>query len=338
MEQYLEFGNLLYDDGNLAEEGYAFSLVKKYNRSQIKASKRRIKEFEGFHFVNDNFALNFDILDFTHTSFLNVYFVDFSNKEIIAKTCKRVLKHKRLPTSPLSDISIKTKNVTFEVSSSGDKKHIKVNLAKFKGEEDFRCDIYINENYDSSLANAKSFEGLDKHFVYLYKKNLFSVNGYFKIGEKTFDFDKDSYMTYSWLKGVLPASDEYLWANMSTKNKKRLIGFNFGYGLGSEKYSSENILYIDDQKYKFENIHIDVPISKKGTDEYMDTWKIRSEDGMVDISFTPFVHASIKHIGLRMLIDKNRVYGKYKGSIIVNNERIVFDDVIGLIEKNNCLW
>ena len=43
-EHQLQEGNLLDNNGNLNEAGYAFNLVKTYNKENIKVSKLRIKE------------------------------------------------------------------------------------------------------------------------------------------------------------------------------------------------------------------------------------------------------------------------------------------------------
>ena len=46
MQHKLSNGPLLDEKGNLNEAGYAFSLVKQYQRKDIKARKGRIKEWD----------------------------------------------------------------------------------------------------------------------------------------------------------------------------------------------------------------------------------------------------------------------------------------------------
>lgn len=52
MQHILSEGNLLDKHGNLIEAGYANSLVRVYDRSAIKASKLRIKEWD-YYYVSD---------------------------------------------------------------------------------------------------------------------------------------------------------------------------------------------------------------------------------------------------------------------------------------------
>ena len=48
----LSDGELLSSDGNLNEAGYAFSLIKKYNKENIKVSKLKIKERD-YYYIGD---------------------------------------------------------------------------------------------------------------------------------------------------------------------------------------------------------------------------------------------------------------------------------------------
>ena len=53
MEKMLSKGPLLDEQGNLAEAGYAFDLVKEYDRKAIKGLKTRIKEWD-YYFIRDD--------------------------------------------------------------------------------------------------------------------------------------------------------------------------------------------------------------------------------------------------------------------------------------------
>jgi hypothetical protein len=48
-QHLMGFGPLLDENGQLNEPGYAFSLVKRYDRSKIKAKKSRIKEWDYYY-------------------------------------------------------------------------------------------------------------------------------------------------------------------------------------------------------------------------------------------------------------------------------------------------
>ena len=50
-------GPLLDLDGHLIEKGYAKSLIKDYQRSDIKANKLRIKEWDYYLVYNEEYAI-----------------------------------------------------------------------------------------------------------------------------------------------------------------------------------------------------------------------------------------------------------------------------------------
>ena len=54
MKQHLlSNGPLLNKEGNLSEAGYAFDLVKEYDRKAIKGLSSRIKEWD-YYFIRDD--------------------------------------------------------------------------------------------------------------------------------------------------------------------------------------------------------------------------------------------------------------------------------------------
>lgn len=54
---------LLKEDGSLREPGWSRQLVQRYDRSQIKAPKFRIKEWDYYLVLNEEFAGAFTISD-----------------------------------------------------------------------------------------------------------------------------------------------------------------------------------------------------------------------------------------------------------------------------------
>ena len=62
MQTKLTYGKLLNEKGELNQAGYAYSLVKEYNRNDIKANKMRIKEWDYYLIQGNryNIALTID--------------------------------------------------------------------------------------------------------------------------------------------------------------------------------------------------------------------------------------------------------------------------------------
>ena len=79
MQHQLSKGKLLNEQGNLNEAGYAFSLIKDYNRSDIKAKKMRIKEWDYYYVGNEHYGVALTIDDNSYMGLGSVSVLDFDN-------------------------------------------------------------------------------------------------------------------------------------------------------------------------------------------------------------------------------------------------------------------
>ena len=80
MQHQLKEGPLLNKEGNLDEAGYAFDLVKEYNRKSIKGLKSRIKEWDYYYIGDDDFGVALTIDDNSYMGLVSVSVLDFKNK------------------------------------------------------------------------------------------------------------------------------------------------------------------------------------------------------------------------------------------------------------------
>ena len=55
--EVIKWTPLLDEDGNLIEPGYATSMIYDYDRTDIKANKLRIKEWDYYLIYNKDFAM-----------------------------------------------------------------------------------------------------------------------------------------------------------------------------------------------------------------------------------------------------------------------------------------
>ncbi len=340
MQHQLEPGELLYRDGNLIEAGYATSLVKVYNRQHIKTNKLRIKEWDYYYIGNDYYGIALTIADNSYMALASVSFLDFQNKKQITKSqIKWFTKGKiGLPSSSVNgDVSIKTKKCEINFLNHYGKRHITASFKKFDGLKDFRCDIYLNETNEGSMVIATPFKK-DKHFYYNQKINCLAASGYAKIGDKILDFNNDSFGVLDWGRGVWTYKNTWYWSSLNSIDHGKRIGFNLGYGFGDTSMASENMFFYEDKAYKLDRIKIDIPINKHGNDDFMKPWIFRSDDGSVDLTFTPILnrHASMNAILIKSI--QNQVFGRFNGTITIDNKRYSINDLLGFAEKVVNWW
>ena len=340
MQNKLEPGNLLYSDGNLAESGYAFSLVKTYNRNHIKANKMRIKEWDYYYIGNEHFGVALTVADNSYMSLASISFLNFDKPSEKTKSFIKFFSNGKLnlpSTSVTGDVIYKSKKCNISFKHEGNKRHIEAKLKKFDDDKDFRCDIYLEETNKDSMVIATPFKK-DKHFYYNQKINLLRSSGYVKIGDEYFDFNNDTYGVLDWGRGVWTYKNTWYWSSLSAVHNGKRIGFNLGYGFGDTSNASENMFFYNDRAYKLNDVHFDIPIDKKGNDDYLKPWKITSSDGTISLLFTPIInrHANTSLVVLKSI--QNQVFGRFNGYICIGDERITVSNLLGFAEKVVNWW
>ena len=96
--------------------------------------------------------------------------------------------------------------------------------------------------------------------------------------------------------------------------------------------------YIDREEDKIRIYGFDIPIDKKGHDDYLKPWKFRSDDGSINLNFTPIVNRSAKMNLLFLSSNQNQVFGRFEGYIMVEEKRIYIDNLVGFAEKVSNKW
>lgn len=340
MNNLLSNGPLLNEQGNLAEAGYATSLVREYNRQLIKAKKSRIKEWDYYYIGNSKYGFAVTIADNSYMAMGSVSFLDFVNKKDITVSKIKLFSNGKLnmpSSSKEGDIYFHSKKMQISYLHENNKRHISVHVFNFDGKKDLRADLYLEETNKNSMVIATPFKK-DKHFYYNQKINLLKSNGYVKIGDIHYDFNDNSFGVLDWGRGVWTYKNTWYWSSMSSTYKGKRIGFNLGYGFGDTSNASENMFFYEDKAYKLNDVRFDIEISKKGKDDYLKPWKFRSETKDINITFTPVLnrHANMNLIILKSL--QNQVFGTFTGYVLLDGKQIYFEDVPGFAEKVKNNW
>ena len=85
-ERFLGEGDLLDRNGALADSGYAFSQVRKYDRTAIKSRRLRIKEWDYYCFGDSRYAVALTVADNSYMSLGSVSLLDFSRLGYITES------------------------------------------------------------------------------------------------------------------------------------------------------------------------------------------------------------------------------------------------------------
>lgn len=337
----LKEGKLLNEFGNLKEAGYAFSLVKEYDRGDIKASALRIKEWDYYYFGDDNYGIALTLDDNGYMGLASCSILDFKNKTYINKAnmfwfC---LGKVNMPkTSVDGSIHKIGKNYDLNFINENGKRHLIGNFKNVEGKTLF-VDVTLELTTPHSMVIATPFKK-DKHFYYNQKINLLSLKGHFQFGDLTYYFKPNSFGVLDWGRGVWTYKNTWYWSSVSGKYKDMNIGFNLGYGFGDTSKASENMLFINDEAFKLNDCTFNIPLNNKKEEDYLKTWTITSNDDSdeINLKFVPILDRHDKTNALILSQDAHQVFGKFSGYFKVKNQKFEFEDLMGFAEKVSNKW
>ena len=345
MEQHLlSPGPLLNEEGNLADAGYAFSLVKRYDRNAIKAPKWRIKEWDYYYVGNADYGIALTVADNGYMAMASISVLEFglAPREITKSVIGFFPMGKlHMPKdSRMGDVLYENKKKGFSMRflHQGDKRRLLCYMERFdKAKRTFRCDLTLMETCPKSMVIATPWKK-QRHLYYNQKINNLLVGGYAKIGEKTLDFNQNSYGVLDWGRGVWTYKNTWYWSSLNASQDGHTVGFNLGYGFGDNDQATENMFFYDSQAFKLGEIKIDIPMKDSGGDDYMKPWTFRSVTGEVELLFTPKIdrHADLNLLLLRS--NQHQVFGTFNGVIRVENQEFEIRDLPGFAEKVFNKW
>ena len=337
----LKRGKLLDVYGNLIEAGYSKELVKEYDRKAITAPALRIKEWDYYYIGNSKYGVALTIADNSYMALGSVSFLDFNKKEFTTRSImKWFTKGKtNLPSTSLTgDVAYTGKNIHLEFLNDGDKRTLKATFKEFQKIKDFSCEFELFNAPNESMVIATPFD--KKHYFYYNQKiNCIRAKGEARIGGNVYKFSSDdTFAVLDWGRGVWTYKNTWYWSSLNSMVDGRRIGFNLGYGFGNTSKATENMLFLDGKAYKIDEVTFHIPKNSKGKDNYLDEWRISSNDNSVNLKFTPILNRKDYTNALIIKSDQNQVFGKFSGTLVINNEIIQIKDLVGFAEKVKNCW
>ncbi len=336
-------GPLLIEDGSLAECGYATSLIKQYNRKDIKANTLRIKEWDYYLIYNDKYAVAITVDDNSYMGLHSLTLIDFTTPREITKSPMTFMPKGKtnLPsTSEIGDVSVKSKNYSFEILNDGKTRKIKVWMKNFDNNTDFNGEFTLTDEPKDSMVIATPFKEKKTHFYYNQKIVGMKASGTIALGETKIDFDSnDTRAILDWGRGVWTYKNTWYWGVGCGKVGKHEIGFNIGYGFGDTSSASENMLFVDGVAHKLDKVTFNIPKDKNGNDDFMSKWTFSSNDGRFEMDFEPIID---RHSNANVIVissNQHQVFGFFTGKFVLDNgKEIKLDKFLAFAEKVVNKW
>ena len=149
MQKKLEPGELLDERGNLAQAGYALSLVKRYDRGKIRANPLRIKEWDYYLIYNPHFGVALTVDDNSYMGLMSISFLDFDHKTeqtVSPMTVFPMGKTNLPPDSVHGETKYRDKKCYFSFQAENGRRVLRAWMKDFEGHDPIRMKIFWMKN------------------------------------------------------------------------------------------------------------------------------------------------------------------------------------------------
>lgn len=303
--------DLLNADGRIAEPGFSFQPVWRYNRENLPASHMRIKEWDYYLVMTDTFGVAFTISDLGYARMASVSFLDFEKKTDITRTfLGGPSVSYTLPVSPQTGVcEWKSRGVLLRFETAPNGKHVYCEIRRFNKAAPFRADLWFEDLPEDSMNIAIPWKD-SRHFYLNQKMNCMPCSGKIVYDWHVYHLDPSKhYGVQDWGRGFWPFDTHWYWGTCSGQIKGKPFGFNLGYGFGDTSAASENMVFWNNKAWKLDDIEFRIP------DNPMDPWTITSSDGRFEAVFQPDLDRSAKLTAGPVSSDQHQYFGLISGTV-----------------------
>ena len=332
--------DLLNQEGNIAEPGFAKKMLYNYNRENITAKKTRLKEWDYYYISNKEFALCLTISDMGFVGALSLTVMDFVTPAQFTNSaiCLFPMGKFNMPrTSEKGDCSFKIGKVEMKFENDGEKRHLTgvyPNADKFG--TDVKWDVVITDVPEESMVIATPFNK-PGHFYYNQKINCLRAKGEVTYDGRTYVFDpEDSFAVLDWGRGVWTYHNTWYWGSASGAVDGVPFGWNIGYGFGDTSAASENMLFYNGKAHKLSQVKFNIPGNEKA---FLEPWTFTSDDGRFEMDFKPVLDRASCTDALLIKSDQHQVFGLFTGKAVLDDGKVIeIKDFPGFAEKVENKW
>lgn len=335
-------GPLLNAEGNLCEPGYATALLRTYDRSAIKASKLRIKEWDYYLITNDRFGIALTIDDNGYMGLLSASVLDFETctETTVSPMFWLPMGKTGFPkSSAAGDVRKTLKNASGSFEHTAEGRRLQFRIDSFRDGKPFTCDILLDREPKDSMVIATPFDKKG-HFYYNQKIVGMRASGYFAVGDDRTELDPGvTFGLLDWGRGVWTYRNTWYWSAAQGEVDGHVFGFNLGYGFGDTTAASENMLFFDGIAHKLGRVDFGIPKKADGTDDLLSPWHFTDDAGRLDLIFTPILDRASKTDVKIICSDQHQVFGRFSGTAKLDDgSEIRLSDFLGFAEKVFNKW
>lgn len=334
--------DLLRPNGALSEAGYARKLILNYDRSAIRASSFRIKEWDYYLIANQDFAVALTIADNSYMGLDSISLIDFRRPWQQTKSAVRLFpmgKTDMPESSESGDVESFCKHHFISFKREKDRRFLRFHMDNFYDHKTIGGEISLEDHKGDSMVIATPFEKDPLAFYYNQKINCMSAKGYVTLGDDSYIFHpSQSFGVLDWGRGVWTYKNTWYWGSCSGLLDGIPFGFNIGCGFGDTSEATENVLFYNHRLHKLSQVTFNIP-TLNGKDNYLEPWFFTSDDDRFKMIFHPIIDRTAKtNLGL-LCSDQHQVFGHFTGRVVLDDGTTLnIKNFLGFAEKVFNKW
>lgn len=295
----------------------------------------RKKKWNYWCITNDKCMFSATISDVDYAGLVFVYYMDFETLEFEEDTIIIPLGNGVKLGERVHDKAFYSgKKAQLEFTYSNDNILLQIRWNNFHGKT-LQATIKINIPPNHDTLNVV-VPWSNKRFQYTSKQHCLPATGSFTTGNKTYVFEQsNSFACLDFGRGIWPYSISWNWGAFSAITGGHTIGFNMGDKWTDGTGITENSVCIDGHLYKIkEALKLEYD-----NQDFMKPWRITTtKSDMVELIFTPFKERVAKSNLLIVQSEVHQCFGKYSGTIKMDDKIFSVQDAIGWAEEHKAKW
>ena len=340
--EILRSAPLLNASGDLAEPGWARSLLPVYRRSDIRVSPMRIKEWDYYLITDGHVGLALTIADNGYMGLDSVSFLDFDEGWEQTKSPMRLFPMGKtgLPESSADGTSeIARGGYAMAFYHEDGARRLSFHMDRFLDGDAIEGIVTLSGAPEESMVIATPFDK-PGHFYYNQKINCMRAEGWITLGKRRIELTPDRFFgVLDWGRGVWTYHNTWYWGSASGELDGVPFGWNIGYGFGNTAAASENVLFYDGRIHKLGTVEFHIPKDEKGRNAYLNVWNFTSDDNRFYMDFTPVLDRSALTSAIIIKSDQHQVFGRVTGRVTLDDGTVLpVRDFFGFAEKVENKW
>ena len=340
--EILRSAPLLNASGDLAEPGWARSLLPAYRRSDIRVSPMRIKEWDYYLITDGHVGLALTIADNGYMGLDSVSFLDFDEGWEQTKSPMRLFPMGKtdLPESSADGASeIARGGYAMAFYHEDGARRLSFHMDRFLDGDAIEGIVTLSGAPEESMVIATPFDK-PGHFYYNQKINCMRAEGWITLGKRRIELTPDRFFgVLDWGRGVWTYHNTWYWGSASGELDGVPFGWNIGYGFGNTAAASENVLFYDGRIHKLGTVEFHIPKDEKGRNAYLNVWNFTSDDNRFYMDFTPVLDRSALTSAIIIKSDQHQVFGRFTGRVTLDDGTVLpVRDFFGFAEKVENKW